>query len=356
MYCAQSGPCRRGRPWYRYLTLLLLICPVIAATAQGPRIGGSAWVVDAPTKIAATLGLFDSPTGDAPARVDYYSSGQHALDALLAGDVEYALAAPVPVAMALLDGVDKPDADLPELRVLASVGLSNQSHYLLVHGRADSASAAELVGRRVGLPVGTSAHFTWATLAQAHGLDEGDVELVDLQPDQHASALAQGEVDAVMTWDPFGKAIVGQLGDRVTLYSTRSLHSVNWLLVTRRDQLVSAPDTTRHILGAYLEAVDLIHRDPQRARALHARATGLPEGALAGMEAGVFWKVTLGWSVMTNLETVLRWQHDLRGRGDRPVPGPEGYLAPAPLHSLRPDAVVLPAHVLRAVDSEGGWQ
>lgn len=336
----------------RILLLLagLLMCS--AVLAEGPRIGGSGWVVDAPTKIAQAEGFFVA-AGVPEARVFYYDSGRDALAGLLAGEVDFAMVAPLPVARALLAADDGGEAGaVPAVKVLASVGLSNQSHYLLTHRRAEVGVPQDLAGHRIGMPLGTSAHFAWSMLAQSQGLGADDVELVDVAPTEHAAALVDGRVDAVMTWDPYGQLLVEQLGDRVSLFSTRALHSVNWLLVTTQAHLEKHPDWAAMVVDGYLRAVDLIHGNPHRARAIHADATGLPVRTLIEMEDGVFWKVTLNWSVMTNLDAVLRWQQ-ARSQVSVPLPAPAHYLSPGVLGSLRPEAVVLPAHVLRSLASDG---
>ena len=328
------------------LVLWLLQSAALAGAGEGKvRVAGSGWVVDAPTKIADRLGLFGGTSARPPVQVDYHASGLQAMRALLAGQAEFALAAPLPVAAAILEHAKAGEAPERAIVVLASVGMSNQSHYVVANRRRGVLEAEDLVGRRIGLPIHTSAHYGWYLHTVANGLDPRDMQLMDIPVDQHAHALQAGEVDAVVTWDPFGRQLLDQLGEQGVVFSTRQLHSVNWLLVTTRDLALDQPALVRRILYGYLQASDLIFRDPARARAIHAEATDLDVAELERMEQGVFWNVALNWAVLTNLEAQLEWLARERDPGAAAQPVVADYLHPAPLNALRPRAVMLPRHI-----------
>jgi len=342
---------RAGRPAQGATGLLLPLLLAFAAPAgaSGPPavIAGSAWVVDAPTKVAEVSGFFARPVGEEAARaieLRYFGSGVEALEQLLAGEADFALAAATPVAAA----IRRQDAARPQpedVVVLASVGLSNQSHYLVAARDRGIAHAEDLPGRRIGLLLGSSAHFAWSRLARAQGLDADAVTLVDLAPAEQSEALIDGKIDAVMTWDPFGAALLQTLGDQAVMLSTREFHAVSWLLLTSRSLVEREPDLVERVLRGYLDAVALIHDDPGRARSLHAGRMGLTEAELQAVEPGIFWRVDLGWSLLVNLEEQFAWQAELSSEPFAVAPEPAAYIAAGPLLRLAPDKIGLPAYI-----------
>lgn len=315
--------------------------PVAAdAGTDRVRVAGSGWIVDAPTRIADRLGLFSAHAAELQTSgIDavYADSGQQALHWLLEGDVQFALAAPAPVALALLER--EPGASDPV--VLASVGLSNQSHYLVVPAESGIGSPDELRGRRLGVPLGTSAHFVWTRFALQAGLAEADVELVDLAIADHARGLADGSVDAVLGWDPWAAELVDQLGEGASRMLLEAPYAVDWLLVTTRAQLQRDPAAAAAVLRAYLEANELIARDPDEARAVHAEARGVLPAALEPLEVGVIWDLALGWRVLAGIEAQFDWLAP--GNGARPAP--RRYLAAGPLLQVAPEAVTIPPYL-----------
>ncbi|NHA13786.1 ABC transporter substrate-binding protein [Thioalkalivibrio sp. XN279] len=318
------------------------------------RIAGSDWVMDAPTKVAAARGYFNA-SGYAGPRIEasYHASGRDALAALLRDEVDYALSAPTPVARALLDHLDRPDRH-PAIVVLASLGISGASHYIIARRDRGIEQPTDLAGKRLGLLKQSSAHFSWSLLEGLYGLEEGSVVLVNLPVQEQAAALAAGQVDAVLSWDPYARQLRESLGEQAVVFSNREVASPNWLLVSRLAEMRSRPQVAERVLEGYRKAVELVDADPAQAAQLVATESpaGPTELDLAG--AGLFWNLTLNWAVLSNLEEQMHWWRRIDGARGRPVAAPASYLWAAPLQAVAPEAVVLPDHLLRHPGAGGG--
>jgi len=308
------------------------------------RIGGSGWIADAPTKIADALDYFNHPAtgGTTPAiEVEYYDSGKQALEAMLAGKVEFALAATVPLASALMT---KSQAALEPV-ILASVALSNQSHVVVTASGGRIVEPADLEGRRVGMLRGTSAEYAWSRFVALHGVDPNSVEVVDMPVSSLVDATLAGSIDAAVLWDPWAARLQARLGDDGTVFSTRSLHTVNWLLLTRRSRLRESPAVADRVVRGLLRAVELIHHEPDRARRLHSELGGVPLEVLAPLEDKVIWNVGLDWSVLANMQAQFTWLRSKRHADGLAVPSPDRYLEPSVLARVAPERVHLPPYL-----------
>lgn len=313
------------------------------------HVAGSPYVADGPTKVAASLGLFD---GEPAIVVQRYASGQHALEGLLAGEVGFALVAPTPLTLAVLERSHRSTYPSDPV-VIASIALSSQSHQIVADAGAGVRELTDLAGRRLGLPIGTSAHFTWARLAATLALDPPPT-LVDVHVQAHAAALASGTVDAVVTWEPHASALLTQGHDELVRISTRQAHAVNWLLVTHRDTVDRRPELVERVLRAYLGATAAIDRDPVASARVRAEALGVDPDDLAALEAGVLWDVTIDWSVLANVaEQVRWWAVAITGTDDAAeVLSPSRYLAPEPLRAIAPERVRVPHYLYEPRVSE----
>jgi len=329
----------------------LLLAPLALGAAEPLRIAGSAGLGDAPTKVAAALGLFAPQTpSQAPIEITVASSGKQALERLLHGEADVALAAPTPIAQAILDtaGAD------PERRlvVLASVSLTTRAHSVVAWRNRGIERPSGLADRRVGVMFGTSAHFGWSRFAAFHGIDAEAVTLVDVAIDRQQDALLAGRVDAVVTWEPYASHIRGALGDDGVAFSTRRLYGLDWLLATRRATLERRPQEVERVLAAYREAIELLRREPERARALHAAQTELAPELLARAEQDIIFRLTLDWAVVASLEAQLAWLRERAGT-EGPPPHPRDYLAPGPLLRIAPSRVGLPPSLLPGTARSG---
>ena len=64
----------------------------------------------------------------------------------------------------------------------------------------DKTNAGELAGKRVGVPIGTAAHYGFLKQMEHFGVDIGTMEVVDMAPPDGAAAFAQGNLDMVCGW------------------------------------------------------------------------------------------------------------------------------------------------------------
>ncbi len=64
----------------------------------------------------------------------------------------------------------------------------------------DKTSASELEGKKVGVPIGTAAHYGFLKQMEHFGVDITTMEIVDLAPAEGAAAFDQGNLDMVCGW------------------------------------------------------------------------------------------------------------------------------------------------------------
>lgn len=304
-------------------------------------------MVDAPTKVADSLDSFNKDLGaDDPdrIRVIYVTSGRAAFDELQKGNVDFALAATSPVANYVFDR-HASGAGQSDIVVIASVGLSNQSYYLITSRQNGIEDPLDIPGKRLGLIRGSSAEFAWTNFAAAYGLPEDSVELVDTPIVDQGEALADGSIDIAMTWEPYGSYIARDLGDDAVTFTTRDVHSVNWLLLTSRKTADEHPEQVDRVLRAYRDAIDYIHQNPEDARRIHSNKVNLAVEDLARLEETIFWRLDLTWSVLANMEN-----HFIRNRKQRGLtriaPSPTGYIHADGLRRVAPERVAIPDHLI----------
>jgi taurine transport system substrate-binding protein len=64
----------------------------------------------------------------------------------------------------------------------------------------DKDSAGELAGKKVGVPLGTAAHYGFLKQMEHFGVDISSMDIVNMNPPEGAAALAQGAVDMACGW------------------------------------------------------------------------------------------------------------------------------------------------------------
>jgi NitT/TauT family transport system substrate-binding protein len=97
-----------------------------------------------------------------------------------------------------------------------------------------------------------------------------DVALVDLNPAQMARAISNGDVDAIIVWDPYTYQIKKLLGENAIGWSGQSGQDFYFLLITREDIIKDNPLAINRFLKAMVQAEEFIIRANKEAKKIIA--------------------------------------------------------------------------------------
>jgi taurine transport system substrate-binding protein len=181
-----------------------------------------------------------------------FNSGTDVIAAMASGDVKVAELGSSPLAIAASQGVD-----LQMFMLSYAIG---ESESLIAHNGSGIASVEDLKGKRVAVPVGSTAHYSLMGAIAHAGLAESDVTIISMPPDQIAAAWDQGTVDAAFIWPPVqtkllesGTRIIGADTTAEWGYPTFNAWTVNTeFAATHKDQMVAFAKTMDAANLAYL--------------------------------------------------------------------------------------------------------
>lgn len=123
-----------------------------------------------------------------------HDTGVAALQGLLQGEADIAEAAEFPFVRALFQKEN-----------VMIVGCNDKFENDYVVARKDRAidSISDLVDKRIGVALGTINEFYLGRLLTLNGIDIRDVTLLDTKPADYVQAVARGDVDALIAWQPY---------------------------------------------------------------------------------------------------------------------------------------------------------
>nr|WP_299952059.1 ABC transporter substrate-binding protein [uncultured Ruegeria sp.] len=124
-----------------------------------------------------------------------FDTGTAMSAAMASGDVQIAVSQGVPpFVVATSAGQDLQAVDV-------AVSYSENDNCVVAEAlEIDKTNAAELNGKKVGVPIGTAAHYGFLSQMNHFGVDVGSMEIVDMAPADGAAAFAQGNLDMVCGW------------------------------------------------------------------------------------------------------------------------------------------------------------
>ncbi|MEM9147141.1 MAG: ABC transporter substrate-binding protein [Pseudomonadota bacterium] len=147
-----------------------------------------------PFQYAKVTGAYDEAMG---VKVNWVSfdTGTAMSAAMASGDVQIAVSQGVPpFVVATSAGQDLQIVDV-------AVSYADNDNCVVAEAlEIDQASAKELEGKKVGVPIGTAAHYGFLKQMSHFGVDISTMEIVDMAPPDGAAAFAQGSLDMVCGW------------------------------------------------------------------------------------------------------------------------------------------------------------
>ena len=147
-----------------------------------------------PFEYAKVNGTYDETLG---VTVNWraFDTGTAMSAAMASGDVHIAVSQGVPPFVVATSA----GQDLQILDVAVSYS-DNDNCVVATRHEMDAESADELAGLKVGVPIGTAAHYGFLKQMEHFGVDVASLEVVDMAPADSAAALSQGSLDMACGW------------------------------------------------------------------------------------------------------------------------------------------------------------
>ena len=147
-----------------------------------------------PFQYAKAQGTYDEALGMTVKWVAF-DTGTAMSAAMASGDVQISVSQGIPPFVVAASG----GQDLQVVDVAVSYS-ENDNCVVSSALEIDKDSVAELAGKKIGVPLGTAAHYNFLSQMNHFGVDVSTMEVVDMAPPDGAAAFEQGSLDMVCGW------------------------------------------------------------------------------------------------------------------------------------------------------------
>lgn len=211
-----------------------------------------------------------------------FASGGDVNEAVLAGSIDIGLAGSSPVSRGLSSGI--------EYQVPWIFDVIGDAEALVVN--PDKASSIEdLAGLTIATPFASTSHYSLLAALDQAGVDSGDVDIIDAEPDDIFAAWSRGDIDGAYVWNPNLASIIDDGGE--VLITSADLAADGFttydLAVVSNSFAEEFPDAVQTWVNEQNRAITLIKDDPEAAAEAVAAELDLdPEEAAAQLDDLVF--------------------------------------------------------------------
>ncbi|MEC5159291.1 NitT/TauT family transport system substrate-binding protein [Janthinobacterium sp. CG_23.3] len=262
-----------------------------------------------------------------------HSSGKAAMEAVLQGKANLGTVADIPIMFAGLN--DSP------VSVIASFFKTEKDHGIV--GRRDNGvvTPASLKGKRIGVSLSTSGHFTLDAFLNRQLLRSNEVIMRNYKPEEMAAALEQGDVDAVASWEPFLTQMQSQLGSNAVVFYGQDVYESIYNLAAMRNYVASRPETIKKVLRALVRGASFCAGQPEAARAVLAARTKGDQSKWQASWPSYRFSVVLDQGLILALEDQARWAIKNKMTQRTEVPNYLDYVYLDGLEAVQPSAVTI---------------
>lgn len=259
-----------------------------------------------------------------------YPTADAGLKALSNGSVDFAQAPEYSITTAILNGNK-------DLRIIATIEESTAVNMI---ARKDHGieNASDLVGKKIGLGVGTIREFYLGRYLNLNGLTTQNVTIVNLSLQQTVDAIANGSIDAAVMPDAIWvNKVTAELGDNAVVFPIQVGQPLFTVLVCTSQYLANHSETVTKLLKALYQAEEYFIN--------HAtEAQSIVMDRLNFTSADIGWSnhrfsLSLDLSLVTAMRDEAQWLIGNNLTNQTQVPDFTQYVYTDALMSVKPDSV-----------------
>jgi NitT/TauT family transport system substrate-binding protein len=259
-----------------------------------------------------------------------YDTGVAAVEGLLKGEVDVALTMEFVIVGKSLQKQD-----------VLSLATIDKAMIFYIIARADRGikAAADLKGKRIGVPRQTITEFYLGRMLELKGLRMQQVTMVDSKASDPAGTIAGGDVDAVVTWEPHVTQIKQQMGNGVIIWSVQSGQMAYWSVVSTPRWVNKHPDLVRQFLNPLAQAEVYVSLHPKEAKTIVQKRLKYDDAYMAAIWPEHEFSLSLDQSLILAMEDEARWMIKNNLIRERTIPDFTNYFYIDGLKAIKPEAV-----------------
>lgn len=310
------------------IVLLSLVRVPVALSTEPLRVSVALTPLSLPFYIAESQGYFAAE--GLKLKISDVVGGHRTLQNVLEGTADLATSSD---AVVMFNSFKNSD-----FAVIGTFVSSDDDVKVVTRDGAGISQAKQLAGKKVGIVSGSASHYYLETLLVLIGVDPKSVKISNLQPEDMAKALKNGDVDAIAIWEPFPfKAIKDVPGAKILAKS--GAYRLTFNLLVHKKIIGVRDDDLVKLLRVLDRAEQFINTQPQKAKAILLDRLKLDQSFVDWIWPSYKFRLTLDQSLLTTLEGEARWARQEGLVKGNKSPNYLNFIHADPLRKVRPAAV-----------------
>lgn len=231
-----------------------------------------------------------------------FTMGRLCMDAVLGGRADMGYMAETPPMLAAFK--QQP------IRLITAIESSNKNAKVLVRRDKGISKPSDLIGKQVACSFGTNGEYFMSAFLKAKGVDRKQLKVLNLSPADMVTAIVQGDVVAIFTWEPHltnGKAL---LGDKGEFWLGGEIYREGFFIAAMEDYIKANPKVVEGILKGLIKADQFIKDHPDEAIVITAPRVNMKPERLKDIWQWFEFRVSLEKFHLETMKGQGKWAMD----------------------------------------------
>jgi ABC-type nitrate/sulfonate/bicarbonate transport system substrate-binding protein len=194
----------------------------------------------------------------------------------------------------------------PDLRIAATIGDASD-HDLVVRKDRGITRPQVLQGKSVAVTRGSTSEFFFYNYLIFNHIPAGSIRVVYRSPSEMAKAMADGTIDAALSWPPYTIQMAKQLGAKGARWAAQSGQDYYMVLLAKEGFLKKQPKTMEQFLAALLEAEEFMAKYPDRAQTILRNILKMDAERFAEERSRAHFQLQLTQDLIVLMEREAKW-------------------------------------------------
>ena len=237
--------------------------------------------------------------------------------------------------------------------VVAEQALANQSFYTFgsiakyniynIVARTDKgiSNISDLTGKTIGVSFGTIAQFYLGSFLELNDINQNSVTIVNVPNAQSVSALENGTIDAVVTYQPIINQIESTLGNNTVVWPAQGNQLGYFDAVCSKSWALAHPDLIESFLKSLIQAENFIAAHNDQAMAIVENTLNYTSTYLADVWPNYQFTVSLDQAQILAMQYEAQWLTNNNLASTSSVPNFLNYFYFNALTQIDPQAVTI---------------
>ncbi|MFC2047119.1 ABC transporter substrate-binding protein [Chloroflexota bacterium] len=293
-------------------------------------LGVESGLLSASVWVAENKGYFEEEGLDLT--IEEFDSGKSSFFAMLEGKgIDISTVAPTPIMFSSFDRQD--------FYIFATFAYAYEDIKVIAHRGKGITATADLKGKKIGTPAGTTGQFVTETFLIHNGLSSSDVEVIDIGSSELPDALNNHRVDAIVIWEPHAYNAQNLLGQDAVRLPSSDIYRTTFNFMIMKDFAQAHPEALIKFLRAIDRATEFIAKYEEESQDIVAERLKLDKEVMAVLWDDVIMEIFLDQSLLVTTEAEARWAIKNKLTDKTEVPNYLDYIYYDALEEVKPEAV-----------------